>query len=74
MKDINLHGNWFIKAPLLDVFNIITNFEKFPEYFPKVAESIRVTKREGNHLEMEATVKSFGQNKKTNIKEFKKLT
>lgn len=30
-------------------------------YFPKVAESIRVIKRERNNLEMEATVKSFGQ-------------
>lgn len=63
MKDnITLHDSWVIKAPVNDVFNIITDFEKFPEYFPKVAESIRVTKRDGNHLEMEATVKSFGQN------------
>lgn len=62
MKDINLHAKWIIKAPLEDVFNMMTNFEKFPENFPKVAESIRVTKREGNYLEMDATVKSFGQN------------
>ncbi len=40
---------------------MMTDFEKFPEYFPKVAESIRVTKREGEYLEMDATVKSFGQ-------------
>ncbi len=61
MKDITLRGAWLIKAPLTEVFNILTDFEKFPEYFPKVAESIQVTRREGNYLEMNATVKSFGQ-------------
>jgi len=62
MKDITLHAKWIIKAPLAEVFNIMTDFEKFPEHFPKVAESIQVVKREGNYLEMDATVKSFGQN------------
>lgn len=61
MKDINLHAKWLIKAPLREVFNIMTDFEKFPEHFPKVADSIQVMKREGNYLEMDATVKSFGQ-------------
>lgn len=51
----------FINAPLAKAFNIITDLEKFPEYFPKVADSIRVEKREGDCLEMNATVKSFGQ-------------
>ncbi len=61
MKDITLHVKWLIKAPLTEVFNMMTDFEKWPEYFPKVAESIRIIKREGNSLEMDATVKSFGQ-------------
>lgn len=61
MKDIILHANWLIKAHLIDVFNIMADFEKWPEYFPKVAESIRVIKREGNNLEMDVIVKSFGQ-------------
>lgn len=61
MKDITLHAKWLIKAPVTEVFSIMTDFEKFPEYFPKVAESIQVMKREGNHLEMDATVKSFGK-------------
>jgi hypothetical protein len=60
-ENITLHATWFIKAPLTEVFNIITDFEKWPEYFPKVAESLRVIKHEGNNLEMNATVKSFGQ-------------
>lgn len=62
MKDITLNAKWLIKAPLTEVFNIMSDFEKWPEYFPKVAESIQVIKREGNNLEMNAIVKSFGQN------------
>ncbi|MCA9351675.1 hypothetical protein KC929_02760 [Patescibacteria group bacterium] len=61
MKTIILKGQWIIKAPLPKVFTIITDFEKFPEYFPKVAESVVITGREGNHLEITATVKSFGR-------------
>lgn len=61
MKDITLHGQWLIKAPLTEVFNTMTDFEKWPDYFPKVAESIQVIKREGNNLEIDATVKSFGK-------------
>ncbi len=62
MKDITLNTKWIIKAPLTVVFNIVTDFEKFPEYFPKVAESIRIVKREGDYIEIDAVVKSFGRN------------
>ncbi len=62
MKEkITLHAKWLIKSPQAEVFNIMTDFEKWPLYFPKVAESIQVMKREGNNLEMNATLKSFGQ-------------
>jgi len=62
MKEkITLHAKWLIRAPLTEVFSIITDFEKWPEYFPKVAESIQVMRHEGNNLEINATVKSFGQ-------------
>jgi len=61
MNEITLHGQWVVKAPRDEVFRIMTDFEKFPERFPKVAESIRIRKREGNDLEMDATVRSFGK-------------
>ncbi len=46
----------------------MTDFEKFPERFPKVAESVRVIKRQGNFLEMEAGVRSFGKKFKVKMK------
>jgi len=60
MKEITLHASWLIKAPLEEVFAVMTDFEKYPERFPKVAESIRIIERQGDNLQMEAMVKSFG--------------
>lgn len=68
MKQITLRKQWVVRAPVYDVARIMTDFEKFPEYFPKVAESIRINKREGNHLEMEAVAKSFGKSFKVKMK------
>ncbi|HPB60331.1 MAG TPA: SRPBCC family protein [Candidatus Paceibacterota bacterium] len=61
MKHIRLENSWLVKAPLGEVFNIITDFENLPKNFPKVAKSLVITKREGNHLEIDAQVKTFGQ-------------
>lgn len=61
MKEIRLHNEWIIKAPTQNVFKIMTDFENLPKNFPKVADSVKIIKRDGNNLEMEATVKSFGR-------------
>ena len=58
---IHLEGSWFIRAPRGEVYRIITDFERMPEYFPKVAKSLRITNREGNNLTIEAEAKSFGR-------------
>ena len=60
MKHIHLENSWIINAPLEKVFDIITDFENLPKNFPKVAESVVITKREGNNLKIDAQVKSFG--------------
>ncbi len=60
MKQIHLQNSWLIKAPIEEVFKIITDFEKMPKHFPKVSEKITITKRKGNNLEIDAQVKSFG--------------
>lgn len=61
MKNITLHASWQIKAPAKKIFQIITDFEQWPAYFPKVAESIEVLTQEGHDLEIKAMVKSFGR-------------
>jgi len=61
MKNITLHKQWVIKAPIEKVAPILTDFENMPKHFPKVAENVDIKKRDGNNLEMEATVKSFGK-------------
>lgn len=61
MKGITLHDQWLVKAPQEEVFAMMTDFEKLPEHFPKVADSVQVRKREGDYLEMDATVRSFGK-------------
>ncbi len=68
MKEITLYKQWIIKAPVESVFRIMTDFERLPEYFPKVAQRVVVSKREGNKLEMEATVRSLGRNFKVKMK------
>lgn len=61
MKQIHLKGSWVIKAPLKRVFDIITDFENMPRNFPAVAESVHIVNRQGNNLEIDAQVKSFGR-------------
>lgn len=60
MKHIHLENSWIIKASLEEVFSIITDFENMPKNFPKVAESVVIAKQEGNNLEIDAQVRSFG--------------
>lgn len=67
MKEITLHNQWVIKAPIEDVATILTDFENMSKHFPKVAEKVDIKKRDGNNLEMEATVKSFGRSFKVKM-------
>ncbi|WKZ29355.1 MAG: SRPBCC family protein [Patescibacteria group bacterium] len=61
MKRLHLQGSWVLKAPKEEIYRIISDFEKMPTYFPAVAESVRITEKEGNHQKMVAKVKSFGR-------------
>lgn len=60
MKPVSLVGSWIIKAPLTKVYKIVIDFEQAPVYFPKVAKSIKIIARTGNHLTMEAITKTLG--------------
>ena len=61
MKKIYLKGSWTIKAPREEVYRIISDFENMPKYFPAVARSLHIVKKEGNNLTIEAEVKTFGR-------------
>lgn len=61
MKKIFLKGSWIIKAPREKVYKIMSDFENMPKYFPAVADSIRIIKREGDNLSIEARAKTFGR-------------
>lgn len=39
----------------------MSDFENMPKYFPKVAQSLRILKRDGNHLSIKAKAKTFGR-------------
>lgn len=60
MKPIILEGSWVISAPLPRLYKIITDFENAPKYFPLVAQSLKIIKKQSNHLTIEAVSKTFG--------------
>lgn len=59
MKPIVLSGSWVIKAPLQKIYEIVTDFEQAPIYFPIVAKSMKILSRQDNHLTIEAVPKTF---------------
>ena len=68
MKEKVLKGSWVIDAPVEDVYKIISDFEKAPEYFLIVAKGMKVISRDGNNLRIEATTNTFGINFKVDMK------
>jgi hypothetical protein len=60
MKPVSLTGSWVIKAPLRSVYDIVTDFEKTPIYFPAVAKSLMIIGKNGNHFSIQAETKTFG--------------
>lgn len=60
MKPIILTGTWIINAPLQRIYEIVTDFEEAPSYFPLVAKSLKIINKQGNNLTIEAMSKTFG--------------
>ncbi len=59
MKPIILAGTWVINAPLHRIYEIVTDFEHAPKYFPLVAQSLTIVKKQGNNLTIDAVTKTF---------------
>ena len=68
MKPICLQGSWIIKAPMAKIYKIVSDFENASKYFPKVAHSMKIIKKEGNHIEIDAQPKTFGLKFKVKMK------
>ena len=59
MKTIRLERSWIVRAPREKVYEIMTDFEKVPEYFPGVAKSARIASQQGNRPAVEVETLAF---------------
>lgn len=60
MKPVILESSWIVNAPLSRIYEIVTDFENAHKYFPLVAASLKIIKKEGDHLTINAISKTFG--------------
>ncbi len=60
MRQIKLQDSWYIDAPRDRIYEIITDFERYPEFFPSVTVSVHILEQVGNDYRLEAKLKSFG--------------
>lgn len=45
VRPVHWEGAWVIRAPRERVYELMTDFEKWPEVFPDMVKSIRVVSR-----------------------------
>jgi hypothetical protein len=57
---VAVHGDWLVRADRESVYAIVSDFERMPEHFPRIARAIRLVKRDGDVLTLEAEAGSFG--------------
>lgn len=60
MKPIVLSGTWIVKAPLHRIYEIVTDFEHAPKYFPLVAHKLTIVNKQRHYLTIDAVTKTFG--------------
>lgn len=56
---VAVHGDWLVRADRESLYAIISDFERMPQNFPKVARAMRLISREGDVLTLEAESASF---------------
>ncbi|MBN2404577.1 MAG: SRPBCC family protein [Coriobacteriia bacterium] len=57
---VAVHGDWLVRADRESVYAIVSDFERMPEHFPKIARAMRLIERDGDVLTLEAESASFG--------------
>jgi hypothetical protein len=56
-----IQSRWLIPASRSSVYAVVSDFERLPERFPRVARSTKVIFRDGNRLVVDAEAASFGR-------------
>lgn len=56
---VAVKGSWLIRAKRDEVYRIVSNWEKMPEHFPRVAKSVSIVEKHGTHLKVQAVAGSF---------------
>ena len=57
---VTVRGDWLVRADRESVYAIVSDFERMPEHFPKIARAMRLVARDGDVLRLEAEAASFG--------------
>lgn len=56
---VAVRGDWLVRADRASVYAIVSDFERMPEHFPKIARAITLVRRDGNVLTLQAEAGSF---------------
>ena len=57
---VAVHGDWLVRADRESIYAIVSDFERMPEHFPKIARAMQLVERDGDVLTLEAESASFG--------------
>jgi hypothetical protein len=57
---IAVRGDWLVHADRESVYAIVSDFERMPKHFPKIARAMNLVERAGDVLTLEAEAASFG--------------
>jgi len=59
MSTLRLEGTWILRVPRQAIYEIMTDFERFPVHFPAVAKSVHVVSRRDRRFIVEAETRAF---------------
>lgn len=57
---VTVHGDWLVRADRESLYAIVSDFERMPEHFPKIARAMNLVEHDGDVLTLEAESASFG--------------
>lgn len=60
-EKIAVKGDWMIPAKREDVYSIVSDWEKMPEHFPRVAKSVKIIEKNGTRLKVQSVAASFAR-------------